>query len=253
MFPLRPRGCCPRDLREELDREAQPFLPPVVRSQSHCLRWWFSFGADGFSAFTSVGLDTQSLLFCLRGHVTQDAPIPGSPLYTIKAFIPAIDSFGFETDLRTHTQGQAFSLSVFHHWQVGKCCRPADLASPCARPVPLVCPLPRPDPDFPASWRRVLLPGWDALEAACLHALKPLCLSDCSWRSSGQEHRHSPPGATASPSPGPRIHDQNPAPEGVCPQTPRHPAPHPRGFPPASSLFTAAFWALLPKTKSNSL
>jgi len=60
-------------------------------------------------------------MFCFkfyRGHVTQDAPIPGSPLYAIKAFIPAIDSFGFETDLRTHTQGQAFSLSVFHHWQV---------------------------------------------------------------------------------------------------------------------------------------
>lgn len=54
-----------------------------------------------------------------RGHVTQDAPIPGSPIYTIKAFIPSIDSFGFETDLRTHTQGQAFCLSVFHHWQVG--------------------------------------------------------------------------------------------------------------------------------------
>jgi len=53
-----------------------------------------------------------------RGHVTQDAPIPGSPLYVIKAFIPAIDSFGFETDLRTHTQGQAFCLSVFHHWQI---------------------------------------------------------------------------------------------------------------------------------------
>ena len=47
--------------------------------------------------------------------MTQDAPIPGSPLYTIKAFI---DSFGFETDLRTHTQGQAFCLSVFNHWQV---------------------------------------------------------------------------------------------------------------------------------------
>ncbi|XP_076812809.1 116 kDa U5 small nuclear ribonucleoprotein component-like [Clavelina lepadiformis] len=53
-----------------------------------------------------------------RGHVTQDAPVAGSPLYTIKAFIPAIDSFGFETDLRTHTQGQAFCLSVFHHWQI---------------------------------------------------------------------------------------------------------------------------------------
>lgn len=35
-----------------------------------------------------------------------------------QAFIPAIDSFGFETDLRTHTQGQAFCLSVFHHWQI---------------------------------------------------------------------------------------------------------------------------------------
>jgi hypothetical protein len=58
--------------------------------------------------------------------VTQDAPVPGSPLYTIKAFIPAIDSFGFETDLRTHTQGQAFCLSVFHHWQVRNCSRTQD-------------------------------------------------------------------------------------------------------------------------------
>ena len=29
-----------------------------------------------------------------------------------------MDSFGFETDLRTHTQGQAFCMSVFHHWQI---------------------------------------------------------------------------------------------------------------------------------------
>ncbi|KAI6181693.1 Tr-type G domain-containing protein [Aphelenchoides besseyi] len=53
-----------------------------------------------------------------RGHVTSDAPIAGSPLYLIKAFIPVIDSFGFETDLRTHTQGQAFCMSVFNHWQI---------------------------------------------------------------------------------------------------------------------------------------
>ena len=59
-----------------------------------------------------------SVLAKRRGHVTVDAPIPGSPLYILKAFIPAIDSFGFETDLRTHTQGQAFSMSVFHHWQI---------------------------------------------------------------------------------------------------------------------------------------
>eukprot|EP01117_Protostelium_nocturnum_P010932 TRINITY_DN3951_c0_g2_i2.p1 TRINITY_DN3951_c0_g2~~TRINITY_DN3951_c0_g2_i2.p1 ORF type:complete len:973 (+),score=322.38 TRINITY_DN3951_c0_g2_i2:242-3160(+) len=52
-----------------------------------------------------------------RGHVTQEIPKPGSPLYTVKAFLPVIDSFGFETDLRSHTQGQAFCLSVFDHWQ----------------------------------------------------------------------------------------------------------------------------------------
>ena len=47
-----------------------------------------------------------------RGHVVSDQPISGSPLYTIKAYIPAIDSFGFETDLRTHTQGQAYCVQV---------------------------------------------------------------------------------------------------------------------------------------------
>ncbi len=58
------------------------------------------------------------LPFFLRGHVTQDIPKPGSPLYNIKAYIPVVESFGFETDLRSHTQGQAFCLSVFDHWQI---------------------------------------------------------------------------------------------------------------------------------------
>lgn len=53
-----------------------------------------------------------------RGHVTQDTPKPGSPLYTVKAYIPVIDSVGFETDLRTHTQGQAFCQQIFDHWQI---------------------------------------------------------------------------------------------------------------------------------------
>ncbi|KAJ3132209.1 hypothetical protein HK100_005574 [Physocladia obscura] len=53
-----------------------------------------------------------------RGHVTQDLPKPGSPLYTVKAYIPVMDASGFETDLRTHTQGQAFCQQVFDHWQI---------------------------------------------------------------------------------------------------------------------------------------
>ncbi|KAI8986479.1 P-loop containing nucleoside triphosphate hydrolase protein [Pilobolus umbonatus] len=53
-----------------------------------------------------------------RGHVTQDTPKAGSPLYTVKAYIPVIDSCGFETDLRTHTEGQAFCQQIFDHWQI---------------------------------------------------------------------------------------------------------------------------------------
>lgn len=53
-----------------------------------------------------------------RGHVVQDAPKPGSPFYVIKAFLPAIDSFGFETDLRAFTQGQAMCYQTFDHWNI---------------------------------------------------------------------------------------------------------------------------------------
>ncbi|KAL6331552.1 hypothetical protein AAG906_011492 [Vitis piasezkii] len=53
-----------------------------------------------------------------RGHVTADVPQPGTPAYIVKAFLPVIESFGFETDLRYHTQGQAFCASVFDHWAI---------------------------------------------------------------------------------------------------------------------------------------
>ncbi|KAI2490378.1 Elongation factor G [Fragilaria crotonensis] len=39
-------------------------------------------------------------------------------LYSVKGFIPVLDSFGFETDLRTFTQGQAMVHAVFDHWNV---------------------------------------------------------------------------------------------------------------------------------------
>ncbi|CAO1619328.1 unnamed protein product [Parajaminaea phylloscopi] len=53
-----------------------------------------------------------------RGHVVQDIPKAGTPLFTVKAYIPVIDANGFETDLRTVTQGQAFCLQSFAHWSV---------------------------------------------------------------------------------------------------------------------------------------
>ncbi|KAG7351729.1 elongation factor EF-2 [Nitzschia inconspicua] len=60
----------------------------------------------------------QSVLKRRRGHIVQDRPIPGTLLYSVRGFLPALDSFGFETDLRTFSQGQAMVHSIFDHWAV---------------------------------------------------------------------------------------------------------------------------------------
>ncbi len=51
-----------------------------------------------------------------RGHVTSEVSKPGTPFSVVRAFLPAMDSFGFETDLRSHTMGQAFGVGIFDHW-----------------------------------------------------------------------------------------------------------------------------------------
>lgn len=53
-----------------------------------------------------------------RGHVFAEEQRPGTPLFTIKAYLPVMESFGFNADLRSHTSGQAFPQSVFDHWQL---------------------------------------------------------------------------------------------------------------------------------------
>jgi len=53
-----------------------------------------------------------------RGHVFSEEQRPGTPLFTIKAYLPVMESFGFNADLRAATGGQAFPQSVFDHWQV---------------------------------------------------------------------------------------------------------------------------------------
>ena len=53
-----------------------------------------------------------------RGHVFNEEQRPGTPLFTIKAYLPVMESFGFNADLRSHTSGQAFPQLVFDHWQI---------------------------------------------------------------------------------------------------------------------------------------
>lgn len=53
-----------------------------------------------------------------RGRIVKKSEIPGTPLFKVNAVMPAIDSFGFETDLRVRTTGQAFCMSVFDEWRL---------------------------------------------------------------------------------------------------------------------------------------
>jgi elongation factor 2 len=38
-------------------------------------------------------------------------------MYTVKAYLPVNESFGFTGELRAATGGQAFPQMVFDHWQ----------------------------------------------------------------------------------------------------------------------------------------
>lgn len=68
---------------------------------------------------TSECLDAvYTVLARRRGTVRSETPKSGTPLHIIKATIPCIEAIGFESDLRMHTIGQAFCLSVFDHWQM---------------------------------------------------------------------------------------------------------------------------------------
>ncbi|KAK6149511.1 hypothetical protein DH2020_017036 [Rehmannia glutinosa] len=59
-----------------------------------------------------------SVLKQKRGRVFEEMQRPGTPLFKIKAYLPVIESFGFSSNLRAATSGQAFPQCVFDHWDV---------------------------------------------------------------------------------------------------------------------------------------
>lgn len=64
-----------------------------------------------------------------RGHVYTEEQRPGTPLFTVKAYLPVNESFGFSSDLRAATGGQAFPQSVFDHWAIYSMGSPLDASS----------------------------------------------------------------------------------------------------------------------------
>eukprot|EP00128_Syssomonas_multiformis_P017669 Colp12_sorted_trinity150504_noHs@36493 len=59
-----------------------------------------------------------SVLNRRRGIMMGEENINGTPMYVVKAYLPVNESFGFTSDLRSNTGGQAFPQCVFDHWQV---------------------------------------------------------------------------------------------------------------------------------------
>lgn len=51
-----------------------------------------------------------------RGHIFSERDVAGTPLKRIMAYMPVLDSYGFEPDLRNLTHGAAFCLQMFDHW-----------------------------------------------------------------------------------------------------------------------------------------
>jgi elongation factor 2 len=44
-------------------------------------------------------------------------------MFTVKAYLPVMESFGFNGELRSATGGQAFPQSVFDHWELMNGCK----------------------------------------------------------------------------------------------------------------------------------
>lgn len=57
-----------------------------------------------------------------RGQVFSEEQRVGTPMFTVKAYLPVMESFGFNGDLRSQTAGQAFPQCVFDHWEIMNGC-----------------------------------------------------------------------------------------------------------------------------------
>ncbi|KAK7695354.1 Elongation factor 2 [Cerrena zonata] len=58
-----------------------------------------------------------SVLNKRRGQVISEEQRVGTPMFTVKAYLPVMESFGFNSELRAATSGQAFPQAVFDHWE----------------------------------------------------------------------------------------------------------------------------------------
>jgi elongation factor 2 len=81
----------------------------------------FSFRLQNLVEIQCQKLALDGVYSCLnkhRGQVFSEEQHVGTPTFTIKAYVPVAESFGFNGDLRDATGGQALLQSVFDHWEL---------------------------------------------------------------------------------------------------------------------------------------
>jgi len=69
-------------------------------------------------AFSDAAGAVRAALRRRRGDVTGETRVPGTPLSRVRGFVPVLDSFGLETDVRVQTRGRAFLEASFDSWRV---------------------------------------------------------------------------------------------------------------------------------------
>lgn len=69
-----------------------------------------------------------------RGTIVSEEKNPATPMCNIKAYLPVLESFGFNEYLRSQTAGQAFPQCVFDHWEIMN----GDPLNPASKPAQLV-------------------------------------------------------------------------------------------------------------------
>lgn len=81
-------------------------LEPILSCEILC-----SSGEEGIKI-------VKGILEQRRGVVLYELPIPATTLTRYQALVPALDSFGLETQIRMATHGQCFPSFRFYHWDV---------------------------------------------------------------------------------------------------------------------------------------
>eukprot|EP01119_Soliformovum_irregulare_P001411 TRINITY_DN1111_c0_g1_i1.p1 TRINITY_DN1111_c0_g1~~TRINITY_DN1111_c0_g1_i1.p1 ORF type:complete len:816 (+),score=194.73 TRINITY_DN1111_c0_g1_i1:93-2540(+) len=62
--------------------------------------------------------EVYSTIVMKRGIIIDEVPRIGTPLTMVTSYLPVKDSFGFVSELRSRTSGQAFPEMGFSHWKV---------------------------------------------------------------------------------------------------------------------------------------